>query len=348
MTTEAIEALAGLVGTRAACRAMGRPQATHYRNNRRSAPAARAPRSAPKPQPRALATTERQEILDVLNSPRFCDVAPAEVWASLIDEGIYLASVSTMYRVLRDAGEVTERRAQATHPARGKPELCATQPLQTWSWDITKLHGPAKWTYYYLYVILDIYSRYVVGWMLAPVESSELAKAFIAQTCAAEHIDPETLTLHADNGSSMASKPVAFLLADLGVTKSHSRPHVSNDNPYSEAQFKTLKYRPDFPKSFASIEQARAFCQQFFAWYNLEHHHVGLGLLTPSDVHHGKAAQMHEARAGVLLDAYRIHPERFVRKVPTPPALPTKSWINRPAEPGADAAPPLPAGEALR
>ena len=219
MTDTVIAELAGLVGTRAACRAVGRPQATHYRRHRRSPLPPPAPRPEPKPQPRALSATERREILDVLHSPRFCDVAPAEVWATLLDEGVYLASVSTRYRVLRDAGETRERRAQATHPARVKPELCATAPLQTWSWGITKLHGPAKWTYYYLYVIMDIYSRYVVGWMLAPKESSELPKAFIAEICAAQGIDPETLTLHADNGSSMASKPVAFLLADLGVNQ---------------------------------------------------------------------------------------------------------------------------------
>lgn len=332
MTDTAIAELAGLVGTRAACRAVGRPQATHYRRHRQSPLPPPVPRPEPKPQPRALSTTERQEILDVLHSPRFCDVAPAEVWATLLDEGVYLASVSTMYRVLREAGETRERRSQATHPARVKPELCATAPLQTWSWDITKLHGPVKWTYYYLYVIMDIYSRYVVGWMLAPKESAELAKTFIAETCAAQGIDPDALTLHADNGSSMASKPVAFLLADLGVTKTHSRPHTSNDNPYSEAQFKTMKYRPDFPKRFDNIEQARAFCRDFFAWYNLEHRHVGLGLQTPSDVHHGRALQVHEARATVLNNAYAAHPERFVRKAPTPPALPTAAWINKPVE----------------
>ncbi len=230
----------------------------------------------------------------------------------------------------RAAGEVRERRRQATHPARVKPELVATAPNQVYSWDITKLLGPAKWTCYHLYVILDIYSRYVVGWMVASRESAALAEVLIGQTCAKQSIGRGELTIHADRGSSMTSKPVAFLLADLGVTHSHSRPHVSNDNPYSEAQFKTLKYRPDFPTRFASIEAARRHCQTFFGWYNDQHRHTGLGLHTASDVHHGHADAVRGGRATVLAAAYAAHPERFVRKPPEPPKIPAISWINPP------------------
>lgn len=332
MTSAAIAELAPLVGTARACSALGRPRSSHYRHHRLSPEPTRPPRPARRAQPRSLSAQERQALLDVLHSHRFCDVAPAEVWATLIDEGIYLASVSTMYRELRRNGEVSERRAQATHPATVKPELCATGPNQVWSWDITKLMGPAKWTYFYLYVIVDVYSRYAVGWMLAHRESAELAKRLVSGTCASQHIDADRLTLHADRGSSMASKPLAFLLADLGVTKSHSRPHTSNDNPFSESQFKTFKYRPDFPPRFDNIEQGRAFCRRFFRWYNFDHRHSGIGLLTPSDVHHGRALQVHAARAHVLMNAFTAHPERFVGKVPTPPALPEASWINKPAE----------------
>src|SRR5512133_2180406 len=223
-----------------------------------------------------------------------------------------------------------ERRRQATHPATVKPELVADAPNRVWSWDITKLLGPAKWTYFYLYTILDIFSRYAVGWMVAHHESAALAERLIAETLAKQGIGRDQLAIHADRGTSMASKLVAQLLADLGVTKSHSRPHVSNDNPYSEAQFKTLKYRPAFPDHFGSIQDARVFCQDFFAWYNVEHHHSGIGLLTPADVHYGRAEQVQAARAEVLTAAYAAHPERFVRKLPQPPRLPTTAWINKP------------------
>jgi putative transposase len=268
----------------------------------------------------------------MLHSDRFADLAPAEAWAILLDEGIYLGSVSTFYRVLRQAGESRERRAQATHPAAVKPELAAAASNQVWSWDITKLHGPAKWTYYHLYVVLDIYSRYAVGWMVASRESAVLAQKLIAGTCAKQGISRGQLAIHADRGSSMTSRPVALLLAGLGVTQSHSRPHVSNDNPYSEAQFKTLKYRPGFPARFASIEDARAHCQDFFRWYNDEHRHGGLGLHTPADVHHGHAATTRAARARVLTAAYHAHPERFVRRPPAPPELPSSAWINPPEQ----------------
>ena len=334
MTDEAVALLAPRIGTRAACRAAGVAQATWYRRHRAS-PA--PPRPAPVPhrdrvQPRALAAAERAAILDALHSARFADLAPEEAWATLLDEGTYLGSVSTYYRVLREAGESRERRRQATHPAAVKPELVATGPNQVYSWDITKLHGPAKWTYYHLYVILDIYSRYAVGWMVATCESAVLAEKLIAATCEKQGITRGQLSLHADRGSSMTSKPVALLLADLGVTQSHSRPHVSNDNPYSEAHFKTLKYRSAFPARFPSIEAARAHCQDFFRWYNNDHRHGGLGLHTAADVHHGHAPAARAARAQVLDAAYLAHPERFVSKPPAPPKLPGTSWINPPQD----------------
>jgi len=332
MTDKAIAELAPRIGVRQACEALGAAQAGYYRRHRQSAAPERAVPTPhrERPQPRALTALERQVILDILHSERFVDLAPAEVWAILLDEGVYLGSESTFYRLLRQAGEVRERRAQATHPAKVKPELVAAAPNAVWSWDITKLRGPAKWTYYHLYVILDIYSRYVVGWMLASRESAALAEVLIRQTCAKQGIGRDQLTIHADRGSSMTSKPVAFLLADLGVTQSHSRPHVSDDNPYSESQFKTLKYRPDFPARFTSIEAARLHCQTFFTWYNDDHRHTGLGLHTASDVHHGRAGAVREQRAAVLNAAYDAHPERFVHKPPMPPKLPVNSWINKP------------------
>jgi len=324
--------LAPRLGVRAASDALGIAQASYYRRHRTSPPPARPAPIAhrDRPQPRALSAVEQEAILDELHSDRFADMSPTEVWAILLDEGRYLASIATFYRLLRRAGETRERRRQATHPATVKPELIATEPNTVWSWDITKLRGPAKWTYYYLYVILGIYSRYAVGWMVASRESAALAEVLIRQTCTKQGIGAHQLTLHADRGSSMTSKPVAFLLADLGITQSHSRPHVSDDNPFSEAQFKTLKYRPDFPTRFGSIEAARLHCQRFFAWYNDEHRHTGLGLHVPADVHYGTADAVRDKRAGVLTTAFAAHPERFVRKPPQPPALPTGSAINPP------------------
>jgi putative transposase len=332
VTSGAITAMAPRIGIRAACRAAGVPQASWYRRHRASPLPERRPPvpHRDRPQPRALAPAERQAILDALHSPRFADLAPGEAWAILLDEGTYLGSQSTFYRLLRAAGETRERRRQAVHPAAVKPELLATAPNQVWSWDITKLHGPAKWTYYYLYVILDIHSRYVTGWMLATRESAALAEKLIADTCAKQGISRGQLTIHADRGSSMTSKPVAFLLADLGVTQSHSRPHVSNDNPFSESQFKTFKYRPDFPGRFAAIEAARAHCQVFFAWYNHDHRHSGIGLHTPADLHHGRAAAVRRARAATLTAAYAAHPERFTTSPPQPPGIPATAWINPP------------------
>jgi putative transposase len=317
--------LAHAVGTARACRALGVPRASLYRQRRSPG---RVP--APRPRPaRALTPPERQTVLDLLHNERFVDQAPTEVYATLLDEGTYHCSPRTMYRLLAEAQEVRERRNQLRQVA-PKPELLATGPNQVWSWDITKLLGPVKWTYFSLYVILDIFSRYVVGWMVAHQESATLAERLIDATCKKQAISPGQLLIHADRGPSMTSKPVALLLADLGVTRTHSRPHVSNDNPYSEAQFKTLKYRPEFPDRFGFIEEARGFCQRFFAWYNTEHHHSGIGLLTPVVVHYGGSDQVLAQRQHVLAAAYAAHPERFVRQPPTPPALPPAVWINRP------------------
>jgi len=327
----AVEQLAPQVGVAPACRALGVPRACWYRHLQ---PAA-AP--APRPTPaRALAAAERQAVLDHLHSERFQDQAPAEVYATLLDEGQYVCSIRSMYRILAENQEVRERRDQLRHPQYQKPELLATAPNQVWSWDITKLLGPVKWTYFYLYVILDIFSRYVVGWMVADGESAALAGRLIADTCRKQNVSPGQLTLHADRGTSMTSKPVALLLADLGVTKTHSRPHVSDDNPYSESQFKTLKYRPEFPDRFGSLQDARAFCQPFFTWYNREHHHSGIALLTPEVVHYGRTEQVLQQRQLALEQAYQRKPERFVRACPTPPAPPTAAWINPPALPPAD------------
>jgi putative transposase len=329
----AITTLIPVVGTAAACQAVGRPRSSWYRHHRRSPAPPRPPRQAPRPQPRALSAAEQAQVLEVLHAERFWDAAPATVYATLLDEGSYLCSPSTMYRLLRAQGETGDRRRHATHPARVKPELLATAPNQVWSWDITKLAGPAKRTWYYLYVILDIYSRYVVGWMVAAREAALLAERLLADTIRHQGIDAGQLTVHADRGTSMTSKPVAMLLADLGVTRSHSRPHISDDNPYSESQFKTLKHHPTFPDRFGCIQDARAFCQQFFTWYNVEHRHSGIALLTPADVHYGHAEQIITARAAVLEGAYAAHPERFVRKPPTPLCLPEQVWINKPVDP---------------
>jgi len=331
MIDQAVAELEPVVGARDACRAVGEPRARWYRRHRKS-PAPPRPERVPAPQPRALSEVERKEVRRVLNSDEHVDEAPATVYAKLLDAGLYLASISTMYRVLRSHDEVRERRRHATHPARVKPELVASAPNQVYSWDITKLLGPVKWTYYYLYVIIDIYSRYVPGWMLARSENAKLAEALLADTVTKQKIAHGQLTIHADRGSPMVAKPVAFLLADLGVTKSHSRPHVSNDNPFSESQFRTMKYRPEFPDRFGCYEDAHAFCGRFFRWYNEDHRHSGIGLHTPADVHYGRAEAVRAKRAEVLTSAYAMHPERFVRKLPEPPPLPTAVWINEPKE----------------
>jgi putative transposase len=316
------------LGVAPACEALAVPRASFYRWQQPRGEAA-----TPKPRrrvPRALPPAERAQVLALLRDERFADLPPAEVYATLLDEGKYLCSIRTMYRILQAHGEVRERRDQLRHPHYAAPELLATGPNQLWSWDITKLKGPAKWVYFYLYVLLDVFSRYVVGWLVACQESATLAQRLIAQTCARQGIAEGSLTIHADHGSAMIAKSVALLLADLGVTKTHSRPHVSNDNPFSESQFKTLKYRPEFPKRFGSIQDARAFCNEFFRWYNNDHHHSGIGLLTPETVHYGRAQQAIEARQRVLDTAHTRHPDRFVRKPPVAPALPEAVWINPP------------------
>jgi len=322
---QAAEELGQKVGVSSACRALGVPRSSVYR--------ARWPKPAAKPRPtpkRALSPAEKTTVRQVLNSEAFWDSSPRQVYARLLDEGSYLCHWRTMYRILDEHQEVQERRNQLKHPVYAKPELLATGPNQLWSWDITKLRGPAKWTYYYLYAILDVFSRYAVGWMVAERETASLARDLIAITCDKQGIQPDQLVLHADRGGPMRSKPVAMLLADLGVTKTHSRPYVSTDNPYSEAQFKTMKYRPDYPERFGSPEDARSWARTFFDWYNYEHRHSALGLMTPATVHFGQAQFVHEQRQQVLHAAYDAHPERFVRGLPTPPELPTAVWINRP------------------
>jgi len=328
----AVAELSPLVGVRAACRATGRSQAGHYRRHRQSPPPPAKPRPPRRAQPRALGTAERATVRSLLNSEDFADMAPAAIYHELLDDGVYVASVSTMYRVLREHDEVRERRRQAIHPARVKPELLANQPNEIWSWDITRLRGPGKRDFYHLYSIIDIYSRYTVGWLLAARENEFLAERLIADTLAAQNITADQLTIHADRGSSMTSRTVAQLLSDLAVTRSHSRPRVSNDNPFSEAQFKTLKYRPDFPDRFTSIEEARRHCKAFFWWYNQEHYHCGIAWHHPADVHYGRIHQVHAARADVLAAAYQRNPERFVNKPPSPPAIPTTVWINQPQD----------------
>lgn len=325
----ACQELAPEVGIAAACRSMEVSRATFYR---RLCQAERPDVDAqPRPKPvRALSDEERGKVVEILHQERFMDKAPATVYATLLDEGTYLCSMRTMYRILGEEGEVRERRDQLRHPHYSAPQLLATGPNQVWSWDITKLLGPVKWSYFYLFVILDLFSRYVVGWMIAHRESAVLAERLIRETCEKQNIEPGQLTIHADRGSSMTSKPVALLMADLGITKTHSRPHVSDDNPYSESQFKTLKYHPTFPERFGSIEDARAFCQQFFPWYNTEHRHSGIGLLTPATVHYGNDTIVTNQRQLVLTAAFSNYPERFVRGAPRPPRVPDAVWINKP------------------
>ena len=325
----AAEDLAQHTDVSTACRALGVPRAALYRRRRRNTSCSVRPR---KPSPRKLSDAERDKVLETLHSTRFVDKSPGETHATLLDEGTYLCSERTMYRILVESKEVRERRDQLRHPNYAKPELLATTPNQVWSWDITKLKGPVKWSYFHLYVILDIFSRYVVGWMVAERESALLAERLISETCEKQSIPEGQLTLHADRGSSMKSKRVAHLLADLGVTKTHSRPHVSDDNPYSESQFKTLKYCPSFPGSFGSVQDARAFCGPFFDWYNTEHRHSGISMLTPESVHYGRAEEILAARHVVLTAARQEHPERFVRGVPRLQQAPQAAWINPPAE----------------
>ena len=322
---QAIETASLTMGTAAACDAWGVSPAPVYRHRQPAEPVAARP--APL---RARARSERQGVLDTRHTDRFLDQAPAQGHATLLDEGVYRCSPRTMYRILDAAGDVQERRDQVWRPPYAKPERMTTRPHELWSWDITKLRGPAKWASFYLSVILDVFRRDVVGWMVAPHESAALAERLIKDTCAKQGIARGQLTLQADRGSLMRSKPVALLLADLGVVKTHSRPHVSNDNPFSEAHVKTLKYCPEFPERFGALEDARAFGQRFFAWYNHDHHHSALGYLTPATVHAGVAEGVRDQRQQVLAAAYAVHPERFVRGVPRLASLPKAVWINPP------------------
>ena len=325
------EQLSPYTGKKAACEALLLSRATFYRHQNTKGRPATNGRKQPAP-PLALSDTERQEVIDVLHSEKYCDDAPHQVYEKLLDGGRYLCSIRTMYRILEaEHGGVKERRKHVQRPKYVKPELLAIRPNQVWSWDITKLKGPAKWTYFHLYVILDIFSRYVVGWMVAHREQAALAKRLIKDSCTKQEIEHDLLTIHADRGSSMKSKVVAHLLSDLGVTKTHSRPHVSNDNPYSEAQFKTLKYCPQFPQRFGSIQDARSFCQSFIGWYNKEHRHSGIGLMTPEQVHYGMDKQILQHRSDVLAAAFEKNPNRFKGKLPVPKSLPKAAWINKPA-----------------
>ena len=332
-----VQELTSALGNAGACRAMGVWRGAPARHAKRAHHLAfvgppPSPKSTRPVSPLALSEAERARVLETLCSERFADMAPAAVHATLLDEGTYLASVRTMYRVLTANASSIERRNQRNHPVYAKPELLALGPDQVWSWDITKLKGPFKWTCFHLYVILDIFSRYVVGWMIAPRESAELAQQLIAETVARHDVLPGMLTLHADRGTSMRSKPVASLLVDLDVAKSHSRPYTSDDNPFSESQFKTMKYRPDFPERFGSLEDARAHCQAFFNWYNNQHLHSGIGYMTPHSVHYGQAQAMLATRQATLDAAFSATPNRFKGVRPCQKPLPTAVWINPPIE----------------
>ena len=323
-----VNSLRLISSTVTACDALGVPRATYYRD---IAPTAVVEEKRVA-HPSSVTDVEKSLILSELTSDRFCDVAVPEIYAALLDEGRYLCSMSTMYRLLHSANMLRERRRIVSRTHHPRPELLATAPNQVWSWDITKLKGPAKWNYFYLYVIMDIFSRFVVGWMVARREQGQLARAFIEECCERQGVRRDQLTLHSDRGSPMKSKPVAFLLSDLGVTKSHSRPHVSNDNPFSESNFKTLKHRPDFPERFGSIEHSRSFCGDFFPWYNDEHHHSGIAMLTPSDLHYGRGGAVLAARQATMMAAFAENPRRFNGRSPKPAELPTEVWINKPIQ----------------
>ena len=328
--TEAVVALAPDNRlTAAACAALGVSRATVHRRRARLAAPPAVGRPRPKPA-RALTGPQRRVVLELLHAPRFADQAPAEIYATLLDEGAYHCSIRTMYRLLGANREVRERRRQLRHPIYQKPELLAEKPNEVWSWDITKLMGPVKWRYFYLYVILDIFSRRVVGWCVADAESAALFKPLFDDAVTKHNVPPGQLTLHADRGGPMKAKATAFLLADLGVTRSHNRPHTSNDNPFSESNFKTLKYQPRFPRRFGCIEDARSFCREFFTWYNQDHHHAGIGLMTPDQVHYGQIDAVHAARQQTLDRAFAENRRRFVNKAPTPPDKPAAAWINPP------------------
>lgn len=323
----AIAELAQHIGVQSACAVFAFPRSRFYRRHQAKTVVEKPRRTQPS---RTLSADERIQVRDLLDSERFADASPYEVYAALLDEGIYHCSIRTMYRILHEFAEVQERRNQLRHPTYTKPELLATAPNQLWSWDITKLRGPATWQYYYLYVVLDVFSRYVVGWLLAEHESAELAEQLIAESCRKQGITRDQLTLHADRGAAMIAKSLAQLLTDLGIDKSHSRPHTPDDNPFSEAQFKTMKYQPDYPDRFDSKAHALSWARGFFPWYNHEHHHNALGLLTPAMVHFDQAPEILAKRQATLAAAYDRHPERFVQGLPQPPRLPQAVWINPP------------------
>ena len=331
MMAAAVTLPAGSGLTTAVCAALEVSRASVLRHRAALAAPPRAVKTRA-PSARALPESERVQVLAHLRTPRFADQTPTEVFATLLDEGTYLCSIRTMYRILAAQGEVAERRRQRRHPVYQKPELLAEAPNQVWSWDITKLMGPVKWSYFYLYVILDIFSRRVVGWRIEHAESASQFKALFVDAMGKHAVPRDQLTLHADRGGPMKAKTTALMLADLGVLKSHSRPHTSNDNPFSEAHFKTLKYQPEFPKRFETIDEARAFCRRFFTWYNEEHHHAGIGLMTPDQIHFGQAKAIYAARQDTLDTAFLNTPERFVRKPPKPPHIPTAVWINPPKQ----------------
>lgn len=318
------------LGTLAACHAVALPRATFYRRQK-PRQIAKPPASAPCRVPgRALSLEEQQCVIAELHSERFVDKAPPQVYAILLDGGDYLCSISTMYRLLRKCGEAVERRRLRTHAPATRPELLATGPNQVWSWDITKLKAPQKWSYYFLYVIIDVFSRCVVGWSIAERENALIAEALIQNALFREGVKPGTLTIHADRGSAMTSATVADLLIDLGVAKSHSRPHTSNDNPFSESHFKTMKYRPQMPARFGSVQEARDLFRELFHWYNNDHRHSALALLSPATVHSGRAQEVTRGRARVLDHAFASHPARFLNQPPRPIRLPEAVWINPP------------------
>jgi putative transposase len=324
---QTVESLKTEIAVTQLCEAVGLNRSFLYRYKK---PPIVLPLTTRAQHPRSLSRDEVRCVEDVLHSERFVDTSPAEVYATLLDEGKYLCSVRTMYRILATKGENLERRRGHKKGSFKRPELLANGPNQVWSWDITKLMGPQKWTYFYLYVMLDIFSRYVIGWFVSDRENGSLAKHFIDECCQKQNIKEEQLTIHSDRGSPMKSKPVAFLMADLGITKSFSRPSVSNDNPFSEAHFKTLKYHPNFPQRFGSIEDSKVFCSSFFPWYNGQHKHSGIEYYTPEDVHYGRAEQYFELRNKTLKSAHIAHPERFVGKHPKAVLPPKEVWINPP------------------
>ena len=320
--------LSAKVGTKKACNSFSIPRSSYYYwKHPATKPALYKERKLPD---FAYTPAEKQEILNVMNSDIYMNQTPYEIYASQLDAGEYRCSVRTMYRILSENDQVKERRKIRRSTNYKKPELLSIKTNQVWTWDITKLKGSEKWTYFYLYVIIDIFSRFVVGWMVAYRELSSLAKKFIEETCQKQDIKRGQLTIHADRGASMKSKQVAFLLSDLGVTKSHSRPYVSNDNPFSESHFKTMKYRPEFPERFNSLAEARKFCRLFFDWYNKEHYHSGIGFLTPESIHYGFAENILENRKKVLLNAFEKNPKRFRFKKPKLKNLPKSVWINKP------------------